>query len=378
MEASLKPIFEETLTHLLAPIRSYLSDDSVTEIMINGAEEIYIERAGRLSRIQERFPSEEALQAAARNIAQYAGKRLTSEQASIEARLPDGSRVHIVQPPAARKGLCIAIRRFSKKKLDLGQLVERRALTPQCAEFLSVCVKIKKNVMVSGGTGSGKTTLLNCLSAMIPATERIIVIEDSSELQLQQEHVVPFEAQAADRFGKGGISIRELFKGSLRMRPDRIIVGECRGGEALDMIQAMSSGHGGSMSTCHADTPRDALGRLETMALMGGVDLPLMSLRAQVASAVNVIVQVSRTADGQRRIVDVTEVLGIDDNYRYQTRQLFCLRRSVDGGADELAWSGQVPSFAAVVRYDHSTLPKDSLTTQIWADNTPGSPSLTP
>jgi pilus assembly protein CpaF len=371
MAAELEPLFQETLAHLLKPVKAYLADDRVTEVMINGPSEIYIERSGRLTKVPETFESTDALTAAARNIAQFSGKRLTADTASVEARLPDGSRVHIVQPPAARKGMCISIRRFSKQKLNLKQLVTRGALTAECAEFLGVAVRLKKNIIVSGGTGSGKTTLLNCLSAMIPSNERIIVIEDSTELQLQQDHVVPFEAQASDRYGKGGVSIRELFKGSLRMRPDRIIVGECRGGEALDMIQAMSSGHGGSMSTCHADTPRDALTRLEIMGLMGGVDLPLVALRSQVASAVNFIVQVTRAADGVRRIVDVTEVLGVDENNRYQIQAVFSFAAREADKPPVLIWTGKRPSFADAVHYDPTLISETTLTREIWTTPKP-------
>lgn len=348
---ALKPLFAETLRELLAPVYAYLENDSVSEIMINGPTEIYIESGGRIRKVPETFESDEALRAAARNIAQYSGKRLTMEESSIEARLPDGSRVHVVQPPAARKGLCIAIRKFSKHQLGLADLVSRGAMTAECADFLSVAVRAKKNILVSGGTGSGKTTLLNCLSAMIPENERIIVIEDSSELQLQQEHVVPLEAQPADRFGKGGISIRELFRASLRMRPDRIVVGECRGGEALDMVQAMSSGHGGSMSTLHADGAAEALSRLETLALMGGVELPLMALRAQISNAVDLVVQVNRAASGWRGVVEVAEILGMDPDHRYVVSPLL-LPEEGSGPSSEvrLTWTGRRPSFAEAAR----------------------------
>jgi pilus assembly protein CpaF len=342
-------IYERTIGHFLAPVREYLDDESVSEVMINGAGEIYIERAGKLERIEGGFEDEESLEAALRNIAQFVGKRLTPDNPSIEARLPDGSRVHIVQPPAARKGFCVTIRKFSKTKLALGDLVTRGALSEDAAEFLGLCVALAKNIIVSGGTGSGKTTLLNCLSAMIPDDQRIIVLEDSSELQLQQEHVLPFEVQPSDRDGRGGISIRELFRASLRMRPDRIIIGECRGGEAIDMIQAMTSGHSGSLSTCHANSPRDALSRLETMALMGGVEIPLGALRSQVASAVDLVIQISRFADGSRRVTHVSEILGLGDDGGYRSSDLF--RFDPKGRDDEgkiqgsLAWTGERPTF---------------------------------
>lgn len=342
-------IYQQTLGYLLSPIEEFLQDPAVSEVMINGPGEIFIEKAGKLQRTEVQFEDDAALFAAMRNVAQYVGKRLVPEELSIEARLPDGSRVHIVQAPAARKGMCIAIRKFSKKKLDLKALVDSDTVSEQAAEFLGLCVVLAKNIIVSGGTGSGKTTLLNCLSSMIPKTERILVLEDSSELQLQQDHVVPFEVQAADRYGRGGISIRDLFRASLRMRPDRIIVGECRGGEALDMIQAMTSGHSGSLSTCHANSPRDALARLETMALMADVELPLYALRAQVASAIEIVVQINRFHDGSRRLSRISEVLELTPEGGYQLEDLFSFVPTSDSGASqvkgELKWTGAKPTF---------------------------------
>jgi len=347
-------IYRQSLDHLLAPVVPYLQDPAVSEVMINGHDEIYVERHGKVQRVAARFADPASLRAAARNITQYAGKRLDPDIPSIEARLPDGSRVHILQPPAARRGLCIAIRKFSQHRLRLRELIERDALSREAAEFLAISVRLAKNLIVSGGTGSGKTTLLNCLSEAIPQEARIVVIEDATELQLQQEHVVPLEAQPADRHGRGGISIRELFRASLRMRPDRIIVGECRGGEALDMIQAMTSGHAGSMSTCHANGPLDALNRLETMALMSGVEMPLLALRSQLISAVDLIVQIVRQRDGGRRISQITEVLKTEDRDRYQLRDIFRLDMSRgvggEGGRGELVWTGTRPTFGSELR----------------------------
>jgi pilus assembly protein CpaF len=347
--ANVIAVYEQTLDHLLGPIRSFLHDPSVSEVMINGFDEIYIERRGKLERTEARFRNEDALRAAMRNVAQFVGKRLDASTPSLEARLPDGSRVHMVQPPAARKGLCVTIRKFSDRRLSLDDLVAFGTLTEQAAEFLGICVALAKNVIVSGGTGSGKTTLLNVLSAMIPAGERIVVLEDSSELQLQQEHVVPFEAQPADWHGRGGITIRELFRASLRMRPDRIVVGETRGGEALDMIQAMTSGHAGSMSTCHANSPRDALNRLETMALMGDVDMPLFALRAQVASAIDLVVQIARFHDGTRRLTYISEVLDLNTAGSIEMRDLFRYAAGAAGGEGQrggLVHTGVRPRFS--------------------------------
>lgn len=342
MKSNTVQLFEKSLARLLNPVADYLEDEAVSEVMINGYSEIFIEKAGKIEKTNAQFDDEAALEAAMRNIVQFVGKRLDPLDPSIEARLPDGSRVHIVQAPAARKGLCVSIRKFSKHKLALSDLVDKGTLTEETSEFLSLCVAMAKNMIVSGGTGSGKTTLLNCLSSMISESERIIVLEDSSELQLQQEHVLPFEVQHPDRFGHGGISIRGLFKASLRMRPDRIIVGECRGGEALDMIQAMTSGHSGSLSTAHANTPKDALNRLETMMLMGGLEMPLAAIRSQVASALHLVVQISRFHDGSRRITHITEILGLSDDNNYQVTDLYHL----DSQSKKLVWSGNRPTFA--------------------------------
>lgn len=362
-------IYEQTLSHLLGPVGQYLDDPSVSEIMINGWEEIFVERSGRLEHTDTKFEDEAALAAALRNIAQYVGKRMTPEEPSIEARLPDGSRVHIIQAPAARKGLCATIRKFSKSTLDLPALVKSGTLTDEAAEFLELCMVLAKNIIVSGGTGSGKTTLLNCLSTMIPGTERILVLEDSSELQLQQDHVVPLEVQAPDRHGRGGISIRQLFRASLRMRPDRIIVGECRGGEALDMIQAMTSGHSGSLSTCHANNPRDGLRRLETMALMADVELPLFALRAQVASAIEIIVQIARYHDGTRRLTHISEVLDLKDDGNYQLNDLYIFRpsRGTKGQRVEgtFEWTGVKPTFCEAP-YVNGLEDRINLTKSLW------------
>ncbi len=369
--ANVSEIYQQTLNHLLAPVAEFLEDETVSEVMINGWDNIYVERRGRLEHVEARFEDEAALFAAMRNVAQYVGKRLVPENPSIEARLPDGSRVHIIQPPASRQGVSVAIRKFSKNQLDLDALVEKNSLSAESAEFLGICMQLAKNIIVSGGTGSGKTTLLNCLSTMIPDTERILVLEDSSELQLQQDHVVSFEVQAPDRQGRGGISIRDLFRASLRMRPDRILVGECRGAEALDMIQAMTSGHSGSLSTLHANNPRDSLGRLETMALMADVGLPLFALRAQVASAVELIVQIARFHDGSRRITYISEVLGLTDKGDYRVQDLYRFKASSQSSAAQihgaLEWTGVQPSFMTAP-YFGGLSDRISLTRSLWAE----------
>ncbi|MCB1379680.1 MAG: CpaF family protein [Alphaproteobacteria bacterium] len=330
-----RQIFEGTVRRLLTPIGPYLDDPATTEIMINGHTEIYVERRSReqlpsgevrdrstLEKLDATFDSAEHLEAAARAIAQYAGKLLSQDELSIEARLYDKSRVHILLPPAARNGLCIAIRRFAKANHTVENLLSNGTLSGAASDFLAMCLKLKKNIVVSGGTSTGKTTILNALSQFMEPADRVIVIEDVNELEIQPKHTLYFEAQKPDRFGLGGITIRELFRASLRMRPDRILVGECRGAEALDMIQAMTSGHSGSMTTLHADTPDDALNRLETMALMSKVDLPQRALRAQIASAVDVIVQVQRIG-GRRGVVSITELEGLSADGHYVLKDVF-------------------------------------------------------
>ena len=349
-----EPIHRRSLDFLLAPIRPLLADDGISEIMVNGHDDVRIERGGRIERTDYRFKSHDELFAAVRNMAQYVGRRVTAETNRFDARLPDGSRVHVVLPPASRQGICVAIRKFLPLGLSLDELVRLGSMTDEVREFISICVAAEKNILVSGGTGSGKTTLLNVLSSLIPGGQRVLVLEDSSELQLQQEHVLYFETRAADRHGRGGCTIRDLFHSSLRMRPDRIVVGECRGGEAMDLIQAMTSGHGGSMTTLHATAPGDALNRLETMALMSGVDMPLRALRAQVASAIDVVVQVGRLHDGARKIVAVSEAAGLDDEGRYRLVDIYhyvLTGRTAEGAPEgELTRTRTPPGFWAEVR----------------------------
>ncbi|MBM4018364.1 MAG: CpaF family protein [Planctomycetes bacterium] len=344
----LEEIFEQTILHFLEPVGEFLRDPTVTEIMVNGPDEIFIERKGRLLLTEARFPSEPALLAAIRNILQYVGKRVSAEHPMMDARLPDGSRVHVATPPSSRRGVLLTIRKFSRQAFDMDFLVQTACLSELSRDFLILCIATEKNLLVSGGTSSGKTSLLNVMSSYIQSDRRIVVIEESSELQLRQPHVLGLESRPPDRYGRGEMTIRELFKHSLRMRPDRVIVGECRGGEALDMIQAMTSGHAGSMTTLHADSPADALHRLETMALMSNVEIPLSALRAQVASAIHVIVQMMRFADGSRRVVQIAQVLPLDVHGRYQVEDLFVLR--LPPGERELAkarleWTGTKLAF---------------------------------
>jgi len=343
-----------SIRFLLAPIVPLLDDPSVSEIMINGARDVRVERHGKITRTEITFPSEEHLLAGVRNIAQYVGKRITRDVARFDARLPDGSRVHVVLPPASRQGVCVAIRKFQQSKMTFDALVSMGAITPEVREFVELCVLSEKNMVVSGGTGTGKTSLLNVLSSLIQADHRILVLEDTSELSLRQDHVLYFETKPPDRHGRGAVSIRDLFHSSLRMRPDRIVVGECRGGEALDLIQAMTSGHGGSMTTLHANSPADALNRLETMALMSGIEMPLVAMRSQIASAIDVVLQLGRFHDGSRKVLEVAEVLGLDDNGRYVTRPIYAFAfhgKSEDGHVvGELERTGITPTFWAEVQ----------------------------
>ncbi|HSD10038.1 MAG TPA: ATPase, T2SS/T4P/T4SS family, partial [Candidatus Binatia bacterium] len=281
-------MFWASMESFFQPIWVYIEDPKVSEIMINGPNEIYVEQKGHLERAPITF-TEEGLKAAVMNVAQYVGKRVNEENPYMDARLPDGSRVAVVLPPCSRKGASLAIRKFSKEKLKVEDLVRFGSMNEEVVAFVEICVQLRKNMIVSGGTSSGKTSLLNVISALIPNDQRILVIEDSAELQLQQDHVLPLESKPPDKHGKGEVTLRELVKASLRLRPDRIVVGEVRGGEALDLLQAMNTGHSGSMATIHASSPAQTLSRLETLTLFSGLDLPIVAIREQVSSAVDII-----------------------------------------------------------------------------------------
>ena len=306
----LEQIFNEVLG--FGPIQPLLDDDSITEIMVNGPYRVYIERKGKAMLSEVNFISDEHVMRIIERILAPIGRRVDESKPLEDARLPDGSRVNVVIPPIALNGPCVTIRKFPKYRIQPVDYVKWGTATDEMMEFLRSCVEARLNIFISGGTGSGKTTLLNILSGYIPANERIVTIEDAAELKLQQEHVVRMEARPANIEGKGQIRIMDLLINALRMRPDRIVVGECRGGEALSMLQAMNTGHDGSLSTGHANSPRDMIARLETMCLMAGVDLPQRAIREQIASAVDLIVQISRLKDGSRKIVAITEVQGME------------------------------------------------------------------
>ena len=297
----------------LGPLEQYLADEGVSEIMVNSPTQVYVERNGKLQRVEKAFSSAQAVLGVIERIVAPLGRHIDESSPLVDARLADGSRVNAIIPPLALKGPCITIRKFKRDLLTAENLIDFGTLTPQMADFLDTCVKVRRNIVISGGTGSGKTTLLNILSSYIPERERIVTIEDAAELQLPQEHWVQLESRPANIEGKGMITIRDLVRNSLRMRPDRIVVGECRGGEALDMLQAMNTGHDGSLTTLHANTPRDALSRLETMVLMSGMELPVRAIREQIASAVNLIIQQTRFADGTRKVTAISEVSGMEE-----------------------------------------------------------------
>ncbi|MEA3341905.1 MAG: CpaF family protein [Chloroflexota bacterium] len=313
-EAQQKQLYERVLNELvgLGPIGSLLKDESVTEVMVNGPKQIYVERAGKVTLTDVHFLNDEHVMKTINKIIKPLGRQVNRSHPMVDARLPDGSRVNAIIPPCAIDGPTITIRKFSKERLTVSDLVSFGTLTDNMAKFLEACVVSRLNIIIAGGTGSGKTTTLNVLSSYIPASDRIVTIEDAAELQLAQEHVVRLETAKPEPDGTGEVTIRDLVINSLRMRPERIIIGECRGGEALDMLQAMNTGHDGSLTTIHANTPRDTLSRLETLVLMAGMDLPLSVVRKQIVSAIDLIVQQSRLRDGSRKITHITEIQGIE------------------------------------------------------------------
>ena len=305
-------IFNEAMR--LGPLEELLADESVTEIMVNGPEKVYVERHGKLQLSDCQFSDDASVLAVIERIVAPLGRRIDESQPYVDARLSDGSRVTAIIAPLALSGPTITIRKFAKKALSPEDFVRFGTWTPDAAKFMELCVKLRKNVIVAGGTGSGKTTLLNLLSGYIPENERIVTVEDAAELRLQQPHVVRLEARPPNIEGKGAVTIRDLVKNCLRMRPDRIIVGECRGGEALDMLQAMNTGHDGSLTPVHANSPRDVISRLETMVLMSGMELPSRAIREQIQSAVDIIIHESRMSDGSRKVTAITEVTGMEGN----------------------------------------------------------------
>ncbi len=346
-----KIVLDETVD--LGAIEDLLADPDVTEVMVNCHDDIYVEKKGKLIKTDVQYSSPDAVLSTIERIISPLGRRIDESSPMVDARLRDGSRVNAIIPPLALRGPCLTIRKFSAKKLQSSDLIGFGAVSEAMVEVMSNSVIWKRNIIVSGGTGSGKTTLLNVLSNYIPIAERVVTVEDAAELQLVQPHVVSLEARPANMEGRGAVSIRELVKNCLRMRPDRIVVGECRGGEALDMLQAMNTGHDGSLTTAHANTPRDMLRRLEVMVLMSGMDLPIMAIREQISSAVHMIVQQTRFPDGSRRVTSVTEVTGIEG----ETIALSEIFRFDQEGFDEdgrvkgsFKATGQIPVFYEELR----------------------------
>ena len=347
------------LVLFLAPVKEFLEDDKVSELLINGANQIYIERGGKLEETAAHFASENQLKAAAVNIAKSVDRQLDEMHPDLDARLPDGSRVHATIPPISRCGTIISIRKFKKEMLTLEKLESFGSIPHDGVVLLNTIVKLRKNTIVSGGTSSGKTSVLNALSGMIPEKDRILVLEDASELQLQQKHCVYFETRKPDKNGQGEFSIRDLVIASLRLRPDRLVIGEIRGGEALDLLQAMNTGHSGSMSTIHANSPIDALSRMETCAIMSGVNMPLRAIRMQVASAINCVVHTMRLPDGSRKMVEIAEVLSLEDG-EYRTRTLLKWQTdsiAPDGTVTGRFVLGEPPSFKHEAEVMHLPLP---------------------
>ncbi|HWK73709.1 MAG TPA: CpaF family protein [Povalibacter sp.] len=330
------------------PIEPFLADESVSEVMVNGPNQIYVERHGRLAAVPARFINEQTLMRVIERIVNPLGRRIDEGSPMVDARLPDGSRVNAVIPPLSLVGPVLTIRKFSAQRFTMRHLVEAGSLTAPMAQFLHLCVRHRRNIVVSGGTGSGKTTFLNALSEAIPASERIVTIEDAAELRLAQPHVLALEARPPNVEDRGEVTIRDLVRNALRMRPDRIVIGECRGGEALDMLQAMNTGHDGSMTTGHANSPRDLLSRLEVMVLMTGMELPVRAIREQISSSIDIIVQQARFSDGRRRVTAIVEVDGMEGDV-ILTQPLFAFRQrgwSPDGQVlGEHVGLGQAPRF---------------------------------
>lgn len=357
-------VYASTIRQNLGPVVKFLDDPSVTEILVNGPDEIFVERFGKLEKTTAKFQDEDALQAAIRNIAQSVQRRISEREPTLDARLPTGQRIAAVFPPCSRKGATLSIRKFSNKKISFKDYVEWKAITPLGAQFLDVCMYLGKNIIVSGGTGSGKTTLLSLLGSRIPKGQRIIVIEDSTELTIDYEHIVWFETRHANEQGEGAVTIKDLLKSSLRLRPDRIIVGEVRGSEALELIAAMNTGHKGCMGTVHANSPADGIVRLEALAQGGDGSISERALRYQVASAVEIIIQVSRFQDGSRRVEEISEVLGLDTDGSYKLNSLFkmsSLLRDADGTLKgQLEPTGNLPSFMNEIEDNRLPFPRSA------------------
>ena len=353
------------------PLDPLLADTSITEIMVNGPEHVYVEQQGHITETSVKFDDETHLMRIIDHIIRPLGRRVDSKSPMVDARLPDGSRVNVIIPPSAVRGPTVTIRKFSQKKLQIEDLIKFGSLTPQMGEFLRACVVSRLNIVVAGGTGSGKTTLLNVLSNFIPDGERVVTIEDSAELQLNKPHVVTLEARPPEADGTGRVTIRQLVINSLRMRPDRIVVGEVRSGEALDMLQAMNTGHDGSLTTIHANTTRDVISRLETLVLMAGIDFPVKVVREQILRAIDLIVQQSRLRDGTRKIVQITEVQGMEGDVVILQDVFRFIEKGLDANGNvigEMLPTGDRPRFLARLEAEGYRLPAEISTSSLTED----------
>ena len=360
-----KEILDEALG--LGPLEDLLADPGITDIMVNNKDEVYIERHGKIELTSKKFVSNEQVKTIIERIIAPIGRRIDESVPMVDARLPDGSRVNAIIPPLSLTGPSLTIRKFRKERFKIEELIGLNTLNSSMSEFIKACVVSRKNIIVSGGTGSGKTTVLNVLSAFIPERERIVTIEDAAELKLHQEHWVRLESRPPNIEGKGAVPIRDLFRNTLRMRPDRIIIGECRGIETMDMLQAMNTGHDGSMTTIHANSTHDVLTRLDSMILMAGVELPIRAIREMIASAIDVIVHTARLSDGTRKIIQITEVAGMKDEVHIDLRDIFIFKQvGVDNEANVLGsfqGTGYVPSFIDEIKVKGITLTENIFAT---------------
>lgn len=342
-------VYALQIANMLRPVKPFLESPKISEVMINGKDEVWVEMGGKIKKTDVKFEGEEELLAAVRAIGQFVGKTFDEKHPRLDARLPDGSRVCATMPPVTKQGVCLAIRRFFTEKLTVDQLIGFGSISPDAVEFMRICVEMKKNMLISGGTGSGKTSLLNVITGLIPKEERLIILEDVKELQPQGSHIVQMECVSGGKEGEGKVEMKDLLHSTLRMRPDRIIIGEIRGGEALDLINAINTGHGGAMATIHASSPTQALQKLETLTLYSGFDLPLMAVRAMVSMAIEIVIQGSRFKDGSRKITNIGEVLALNADGSYATRDIF--RFEYDGMDEQgrvqggVRWTGHIPTF---------------------------------
>ncbi len=362
-----KEIFDESVG--LGPLEDLLDDPEVTEIMVNRNDQVYVEKHGKLEMSDRVFMDDSSVLAIIERIVAPIGRRIDESQPYVDARLKDGSRVNAIIPPLALNGPCLTIRKFSKNVLTMAELIKLETLAPEMAEFLRICVQLRKNIIISGGTGSGKTTFLNVVSSFLPETDRIVTIEDSAELRLPQTHVVRLESRPPNMEDRGAVTIRDLLRNALRMRPDRIVIGECRGGESLDMLQAMNTGHDGSMTTAHANSPRDVIARMETMTLMSGVELPARAIREQIASAIHIVVQTSRMSDGTRKVTHITEISGLEGD-RITMQDLFTFTQTgIDQNGKVIGHfeaTGSVPTFIEEIKTRGLSLQMNIFDTRKW------------